>query len=156
VCVLASGENGVVYFGSYDGNFYAVDAATGQVKWKFATRGKRRFAAKHLHAPLPRVKPCPILDFYMSFALVSGARLFRQRDATSTLWDAASGTVSWNFRLVTWFKPRRRCRRHIICRKLGQLFYAAGRGHRKRKVEIQDRRRSRDLQPGWHSIFRGR
>jgi outer membrane protein assembly factor BamB len=28
---------GLVYFGSYDGNFYAADAATGAEKWRFAT-----------------------------------------------------------------------------------------------------------------------
>ncbi len=28
----------VVYFGAYDGNFYAVDAVTGALKWKFQTR----------------------------------------------------------------------------------------------------------------------
>ena len=30
-------HNGVVYFGSCDGNFYAADAGTGKLLWKFAT-----------------------------------------------------------------------------------------------------------------------
>jgi hypothetical protein len=30
--------NGVVYVGSTDGNFYALDAASGTVRWKFATK----------------------------------------------------------------------------------------------------------------------
>jgi hypothetical protein len=30
--------NGIVYFGSTDGNLYAVDAASGTLKWKFATQ----------------------------------------------------------------------------------------------------------------------
>src|SRR5580765_3346888 len=29
--------NGVVYFGSGDGNLYALDAATGDLRWKFKT-----------------------------------------------------------------------------------------------------------------------
>ena len=38
--------NGVVYLGTYSGRFYAVDAATGKLKWKFQTEGERRFAGK--------------------------------------------------------------------------------------------------------------
>ena len=45
---------GVIYFGSYDGNFYAVDAGTGQLKWKFATAGERRFAGNASHGSLAR------------------------------------------------------------------------------------------------------
>ena len=33
--------NGKVYFGSGDGNVYAVDAETGLLQWKFATEGRR-------------------------------------------------------------------------------------------------------------------
>ena len=32
--------NGVVYFGSHDGNLYAIDAQTGTLKWKFQTPGE--------------------------------------------------------------------------------------------------------------------
>ena len=32
--------DGVVYFGSYDGNLYAVDIKTGKEKWRFKTGGK--------------------------------------------------------------------------------------------------------------------
>jgi len=48
--VVADGQ---LYFGSYDGNFYAVDAATGQLRWKFKTQGERRFSATHLHGAEP-------------------------------------------------------------------------------------------------------
>jgi hypothetical protein len=34
-------QNGVVYFASYDSNFYAVDAASGALKWKFETKGEK-------------------------------------------------------------------------------------------------------------------
>jgi hypothetical protein len=45
--------------GQHRGNFYAVDAGTGQLKWKFATPGERRFAAKHLHGTLPEGETMP-------------------------------------------------------------------------------------------------
>jgi outer membrane protein assembly factor BamB len=34
-----NGKNVTVYFGSSDGNLYALDAATGSLKWKFKTNG---------------------------------------------------------------------------------------------------------------------
>lgn len=39
---------GMVYFMAYDGNLYALDSASGLMKWKYQTGGERRFAAKHL------------------------------------------------------------------------------------------------------------
>jgi len=42
-------DHGVIYLGTYSGQFYAVDAAAGKLKWKFLTEGERRFAGKHLH-----------------------------------------------------------------------------------------------------------
>ncbi len=35
----ASYDNGVIYVGSYDHNLYALDAASGEFKWKFPTNG---------------------------------------------------------------------------------------------------------------------
>ena len=35
----AVARDGVIYFGSDDGNVYAVDAATGRQNWKFTTAG---------------------------------------------------------------------------------------------------------------------
>ncbi len=35
----ASYDNGVIYVGSYDHNLYALDAASGELKWKFPTNG---------------------------------------------------------------------------------------------------------------------
>jgi hypothetical protein len=32
-------KDGVIYFGGWDGNFYAVDVATGKLLWKFKTNG---------------------------------------------------------------------------------------------------------------------
>ena len=51
--VVAGGGDGVVYFGSYSGSFYAVDAVSGKLKWKFQTEGERRFEGKHLHGSQP-------------------------------------------------------------------------------------------------------
>ena len=51
--------NGKVYFGSGDGNVYAVDAETGLLQWKFATGGRRarlarRRQRRRLHRQLGR------------------------------------------------------------------------------------------------------
>src|SRR5205085_11240870 len=46
--------NGIVYATSYDGKFYALDAKTGAVKWKFAAEGGRRFEAKGIHGLQPK------------------------------------------------------------------------------------------------------
>ena len=35
----------MIYFGSVDGNFYAVDTGSGKIAWKFQTEGERRFTA---------------------------------------------------------------------------------------------------------------
>ena len=39
VVASAVARDAVVYFGSDDGNLYAVDAATGRQNWKFTTAG---------------------------------------------------------------------------------------------------------------------
>ena len=44
----------LVYVGSYDGKFYALDAKSGAARWKFATGGERRFEAKGLHGMRPK------------------------------------------------------------------------------------------------------
>src|SRR5262249_35892024 len=60
-------QDGAVYFESYDSHLYAVDAASGLVKWKFATKGEKRFSAAHIHGIVPEseVVPDPF-DFYLS------------------------------------------------------------------------------------------
>ena len=91
---------GVVYFGSYDGNFYAVDAATGKEKWKFATPGERRFAATHLHgaSPVAEVMPDPF-DFYLSPRWSrTGWSISAAATPTSMRWTPATGTLKWKFK----------------------------------------------------------
>ena len=92
-------EKGVVYFGSYDGKFYAVDSATGKLKWKFQTDGEHRFTAKHMHGSLPEAEPMPDpFDFYLSSpALWGGAVYFGSGDGNVYSLDAASGTLNWKF-----------------------------------------------------------
>ena len=92
-------ENGVVYFGSYSGRFYAVDAASGKLKWKFQTEGEKRFEGKHLHGsePAAELMPDPF-DFYLSSpALWGGAVYFGSGDGNVYALDAATGTLKWKF-----------------------------------------------------------
>src|SRR5947199_9528781 len=53
-CLTRQQSTTAVYVGSYDGKFYALNAQSGAVKWKFATEGERRFEAKGIHGLQPR------------------------------------------------------------------------------------------------------
>ena len=93
--VFACGDGGVVFFASYDGNFYAVDTATGKKKWRFKTAGERRFAGKHLHGSVPMAETMPDpFDFYLSSPTVlNGAVYFGSGDGNvyaldEVIWDA--------------------------------------------------------------------
>ena len=67
---------GAVYFGSGDGNFYALDAASGELRWKFAT-------GDVVHAS-------PAFD--------SGTLYFGSWDTYLYALDAASGKEKWRFK----------------------------------------------------------
>ena len=90
--------NGLVYFGSYDGNFYAVETATGKLKWKFHN-AERRFAAKHLHGSLPldETMPDPFDVYLSSPAVWNEAVYFGSGDGNVYALDAATGGVKWKF-----------------------------------------------------------
>jgi eukaryotic-like serine/threonine-protein kinase len=68
--------NGVVYFGSGDGNVYALDAASGTLKWTFAT-------GNVVHA---------------SPALAAGTLFIGSWDTNLYALDAASGKEKWRFK----------------------------------------------------------
>ena len=67
--------NGVVYFGSGDGNLYALDSATGDLHWKFKT-------GDVVHA---------------SLALADGVLFFGSWDNYFYAVDAATGREKWRF-----------------------------------------------------------
>ncbi len=67
---------GVVYFGSNDGNLYAVDAQTGAKKWAFASRS--------------RIPSSP--------AVANGLVYFASYDGFFYAVDAATGELAWRFR----------------------------------------------------------
>jgi outer membrane protein assembly factor BamB len=103
VCARVSSSpavaDGVVFFGSYDGNFYAVDAAAGKVRWKFKNAGERRYAATHLHGSLPEGETMPDpFDVYLSSPVVwNGSVYFGSGDGNVYALDAGSGAVKWKF-----------------------------------------------------------
>lgn len=68
--------DGIVYFGSGDGNCYALDAASGRVKWKFATQGV----------------------VHSSPAVVDGTVYFGSWDTYLYAVDAATGREQWKFK----------------------------------------------------------
>jgi eukaryotic-like serine/threonine-protein kinase len=69
-------DRGMVYFGSGDGNFYALDAGTGSLKWKLATRGV----------------------VHSSPAISDGVVFFGSWDTYLYAVDAASGNLKWKFK----------------------------------------------------------
>ena len=68
--------NGLVYFGSGDGNIYAVDGASGALKWKFT-------AGDVVHA---------------SPAIAGGLVLVGSWDTNFYALDAATGAERWRFK----------------------------------------------------------
>jgi outer membrane protein assembly factor BamB len=68
-------NDGVIYFGSDDGNLYAVDAATGGQNWKYSTRG-----------PVPSTP-----------AVGGGLVYFASYDGNFYAVDAHSGKMNWKF-----------------------------------------------------------
>ncbi len=68
--------NGVVYVGSTDGNFYAIDAESGTERWKFTTK------AWEVSSP----------------AVESGTVYFLSYDGDFYALDSATGKVRWKFK----------------------------------------------------------
>ncbi len=91
--------SGIVYFGGYDSNCYAVDASTGQLKWKFQAAGERRYAGKHLHPLQSAAESMPDpADFFLSSPSVwNGAVYLGSGDGIIDALDANSGALKWKF-----------------------------------------------------------
>jgi outer membrane protein assembly factor BamB len=91
---------GRVYAVSYDGRLYALDAASGEVLWKFATDGERRFEARGLHGQQPRTQTfADVYDVYLSSPVVAdGTVYFGSGDGHLYAVDAASGSLRWRVR----------------------------------------------------------
>lgn len=69
-------DAGLVYFGSGDGNVYALAAATGELKWKFSTQGV----------------------VHSSPAVVEGVVYVGSWDSYLYALDAATGELKWKFK----------------------------------------------------------
>ena len=72
--------NGVVYFGSHDRFLYAVDAATGELRWRYETRGK--------------VKSSPSVS--------NGTVYVGSWDKRMHAVDIETGLVKWTFETGRW------------------------------------------------------
>lgn len=92
-------DAGTAYFGSYDGEFYAVEAATGKLRWKFTTAGEQKFSARGLHGSQPRQQIIPdAWDFFLSSPVVANGRVyFGSGDGHIYALDAGSGQLVWKF-----------------------------------------------------------
>jgi eukaryotic-like serine/threonine-protein kinase len=79
--------------------FYALDAASGTLAWKFATGGERRFSGRHLHGaePAAEVMPDPFDVFLSSPVIAGGMVFFGSGDGNVYALEAAGGTLRWRF-----------------------------------------------------------
>jgi outer membrane protein assembly factor BamB len=93
-------SGGFVYFGSYDGNFYAVHAANGKLAWKFKTGGEHRFEGTHLHGsqPAPELMPDPFDVYLSSPAIWHDAVYFGSGDGNVYALHAKTGALVWKFK----------------------------------------------------------
>ncbi len=95
----AAVSNGAVFFSSLDGNVYAVDETRGAEKWRFRTRGERRFSAPGIHGMLPRTEtmPDPFDVFLSSPAVAHGVVYVGSGDHNVYAIDSHSGALVWKF-----------------------------------------------------------
>jgi outer membrane protein assembly factor BamB len=79
--------------------FYALDEATGQLKWKFETAGERRYAGRHLHGLLPAGETMPdSWNYFLSSPVVwDGGVYFGTGDGLVYALDAVSGKLKCRF-----------------------------------------------------------
>lgn len=77
-----------------------MDAANGQLKWKFKTAGEHRFTATHLHGSQPATESMPDpFDCYLSSPVAwKGAVYFGSGDGNIYALDAATGALKWKFK----------------------------------------------------------
>ena len=82
------------------GKFYALNAQTGALKWKFATEGERRFEAKGLHGLQPKNQTIadPFDVFLSSPVVANGAVYFGSVDGNLYALDSATGDLRWKFK----------------------------------------------------------
>ena len=114
-------EDGVVYIGSYDGHFYALDAKTGKAKWIFPSVGSKKSASSQFEmpsqapaapeakaeakpAPVPAVpaspmEPTDVGGFsYSSAAIHNGIIFVGNLDYRLYALDAATGKMLWRYK----------------------------------------------------------
>ena len=149
----------IVYVGSYDGKFYALDAQTGAPRWKFATGGERRFEAKGLHGMLPKNQTiADPFDVFLSSPVVGGGLgVLRQRRrqrlrARRGVRRAATGSS----RPATSCTRRRRTPTASCTSAAGTATSTRStRSTGEREVALSRRRGSADPQPGRLPVVAG-
>jgi outer membrane protein assembly factor BamB len=90
----------VVFVASVDGFVYAIDAESGKERWRFATKGERRFSAPGIHGAIPRteVMPDPFDVLISSPTISDGVVYIGSGDNHVYAIDAATGAQRWSFR----------------------------------------------------------
>jgi len=93
---------GIVYFGRYDGNFYAVDSASGQPNGN-SPGGERPASPQSISmAAEPASETMPTLRFLpLSPVVWNGGVYFGSGTPTYIALDAATGDLKWKFKLAS-------------------------------------------------------
>src|SRR5438874_8855791 len=82
-----------------NGKFYAFNAQTGAVKWKFATDGERRFEAKGLHGMQPKNQTiADPFDLFLSSPVIASGVVYFGGDGNLYALDSATGGLRWKFK----------------------------------------------------------
>ncbi len=115
--------DGVLFIGSFDTTFYALDATTGKEKWRFKTGEDHQI---HNHEGITS-----------SAALMDGIVFFGGRDTHLYALDAKTGEKKWARRSVEggWISVSPAVRQ-------GKVYYATGSDHR---INILDAQSGKDI-----------
>jgi len=96
--------NNVVYFCSYDGYSYAVNATSGSLKWKFKTGGERKVGAYGLWTMQPSdMYMEDLYDFFLSSPIMETTEknptvYFGSSDGNLYALNATTGSLKWKFK----------------------------------------------------------
>jgi eukaryotic-like serine/threonine-protein kinase len=100
ICSTPAVVNNMVYFISFDGFFYALDTTSGDIKWKFQTRGERLRGEKGLYdyQPITNMHYDSYDPYLSSAVVVDTLVVFGCGDSSIYCLHANTGDMIWQFK----------------------------------------------------------
>jgi outer membrane protein assembly factor BamB len=90
--------NNVVFFGSYDGNFYALNAKDGSIVWTFKTEGEKPFPSKEIEEKMGTIGAYRYDTWTSSPAIKNNTVYFGSGDGNFYALDERTGREKWKFK----------------------------------------------------------